>query len=190
MSSSICTSPGYRNQRQNRNLPGQQQYRQGCEPKTDFTPVFRLANKNETETPTRLCLTAHNHPPPDRNRPTLSVKNRKPTESCLFSVHFRFTTLAAAWNKHTTLLNLLFHFSWFHRETDREVFVFSGSLFFSVKKTRPKPTDISVKNRKTDRGHFHFRFTTLPGIQAQAAGDARRVRICLHFIYYSSEASF
>ena len=27
-------------------------------------------------------------------------------------------------------------------------------------KKRPKPTDISVKKRKNDRGHFHVRFTT------------------------------
>ena len=37
----------------------------------------------------------------------------------------------------------------------------SVRLGFVFNKKRPKPTDVSVKNIKTDRGHFHIRFTTL-----------------------------
>ena len=41
----------------------------------------------------------------------------------------------------------------------------SVSVFFGfilkTDRNRPKPTDILVKNRKTDRAIFHFRFTTL-----------------------------
>ena len=56
-------------------------------------------------------------------------------------------------------------FGWFHRETDRETyrealgfgFVFFRFFFLN----RPKPTNILVKKRKTDRAIFHFRFTTL-----------------------------
>ena len=60
-------------------------------------------------------------------------------------------------------------FSWFHRETDREndreVFGFGFVFFRFCFKNRPKPTDPLVKNRKTDRAIFHFRFTTLPSRQ-------------------------
>ena len=47
------------------------------------------------------------------------------------------------------------------RETDREACGF-GFVFFRFRfQNRPKPTEILVKKRKTDRVIFHFRFTTL-----------------------------
>ena len=45
--------------------------------------------------------------------------------------------------------------------TDQEVFGFGFVFFVLIFINRPKLTDVSVKNRKTDRPHFHFRFTTM-----------------------------
>ena len=78
-------------------------------------------------------------------------------------------------------------FSWFHRKTDREtdwkVFGFGFGFFRFCCKNRPKPTDIFVKNRKTDRALFHFRFTTvfIPLPQVQLYRTAV-IRSCLNFL--------
>ena len=44
---------------------------------------------------------------------------------------------------------------------------------------RPKPTDILVKNRKTDRAIFHFRFTTLYRVRPRVPGTMANVFVCV-----------
>ena len=56
----------------------------------------------------------------------------------------------------------------------------SVSVFFRFRfQNRPKPTDVLVKNGKTDRAIFHFRFTTLLKAQQNQEGDTDTVTVYL-----------
>ena len=56
------------------------------------------------------------------------------------------------------------------KNQEKRLFFFGRFCFLqptAAAKKRPKPIDISLKERKTDRGHFHFRFTTNPHSKQQ-----------------------
>ena len=72
-------------------------------------------------------------------------------------------------------------FGWFRRETDREtdreMFGFGFVFFRFLLKNRPKPTDFLVRNRKTDRVIFYFRFTTL-AVEMESVRYMRKLEMC------------
>ena len=54
----------------------------------------------------------------------------------------------------------------------------SVSFFFAFFfKTRPKPTDVLVRNRKTNRAIFYFRFTTL-AVEMESVRYMRKLEMC------------
>ena len=173
---------------------------QGCEPKTEcrflrsvfvgfprpqtrfYESVFRLPKKIETEKPTRFFLVGFVlQSTATTNRPTLSAKKTKnrPSHYC-FRVNFGSQLPWSPHDTNTCTLDPLKSclFSWFHRETDREMFGFGFG--FSFENDRNRSTIISVKNRKTDRGHFHFRCTTLnPVNQCPRVLTAYNIPVCV-----------